>query len=242
MKTYVLFIALSLVVFTSSSARIRNGYERDIESAERSLRNLRTLLKEDKNLSVFQRLQISNKIDVLIGFVSYHELTDQFLEQFRMISPDLYYEIDSVKDRLGRALDVFVKFVPEKEMPAGVAGITIMEQDKSDRHACNSEYGIHTISVTIAAEKKSLFLLAHELGHVKYQAPNLADYQQFYVEFYLSNNYKTKGMGHSDKDSSGQQALDYAKRFRKSYLSYTRSEGSKIASHMSLLQRIRNGI
>jgi len=116
MKTYVLLAAFYFLFLNPSTAKIRNGYANNIESARASLKNLRILLNEDRSLSVFQRLTIYNKIADLTEFITYHDLTDLLLNQFRTISPDLYYEVDSIKDRLGRNPDVFVKFVPEKEM------------------------------------------------------------------------------------------------------------------------------
>jgi hypothetical protein len=242
MKTYALLVALCLLFIVSSQAKIRNGYAVNIESARSSLKNLRILLDEDKSLSVFQRLTVHNKIDDLTEFITYYEFTEQLLEQFKTISPDLYYEIDSIKDGKGRSLDVYVKFVPEKEMPSGVAGITNMDPDQNDKDACFSEYGIGTVSVTVSAVRKSLFLLAHEFGHVKYQAPNLHAYQQYYSKFYLASTYKSKSMGHNDKDPSGRLAQNFTRRFREKYVNYTKLNGDEMASHMALLEEIKDQI
>jgi hypothetical protein len=178
----------------------------------------------------------------MIDFISYFELTEQLLDQFRTISPVLYHEIDTLKDFLGRPLDVYVMFVPEKQMPGGVAGTTNLNQAKNDPHACSSEFGPHTISVRIAAVRKSLFLLAHEFGHVKYQVPNLASYLEYYSKFYLENSYKLKSMGHSDKDPSGRHAMDFTRRFRKNYLAFLKQKERKIETHLALLQQIKNGL
>jgi hypothetical protein len=240
MKTYAQLLAVCFLFIIPSAAKIRNGYAVDIESARASLKNLRIFLAEDNSLSVFQRLSIHNKIDDLTEFITYYEFTEQLLEQFKAISPDLYHEIDSIKDRLGRSVDVYVKFVPEKEMPNGVAGVTNMDPDRHDRDACASAYGIHTVSIMISAVRKALFLLAHEFGHVKYQAPNLQAYQQYYSKFYLASTYKFKSMGHNDKDPSGQLAQNFTKRFREKYLNFIKLSGNKMASYMALLQEIKD--
>lgn len=241
MKSHAVFIALLCLVI-NSRAEIRNGYKPDMESARTSLVSLRKLMDEDSNLSVFQRLQISTRIHRLTEFITYHDLTTKLLEHFRIISPELYFQIDSIKDGSGRTVQVYVKFVPEKSLPAGVAGATVMEQDNIDKTACRSEYGIGTVSVTIAFTKKSLFVLAHEFGHVKYQAPNMTEYQEYYTRFYLSNNYHFKSIGHNDKDASGRQALDYTRKFRQHYLTYKRGNNQKLEPYMLLIHRIRNGI
>ena len=240
MKTYALLMAACILFAISTPAKIRNGYATDIESARGSLASLNALLKHDHSLSIFQRLTISNKIADLTEFTTYYQLTEQLLEQFKSISPDLYYQIDTIKDRAGRTLDVYVKFVPEKEMPNGVAGTTNMNPDGNDKDACVSEYGPGTVSIMISAVRKSLHLLAHEFGHVKYQAPNLQAYQQYYSKFYLASTYKFTSMGHSDKDPSGRLAEEFARTFREQYLNFSKRKGSKIASHMTMLQEIKN--
>lgn len=242
MKTYALFvIGCFFLLSTSSPAKIKNGYV-DIQSAHGSLRSLKILLKDDRSLSVFQRLSLRNKMADLIEFISYYELTEKLLDQFKTISPALYHEIDTLKDFMGRPLDVYVKFVHEKEMPGGVAGTTNLNQDKDDRHRCLSEFGHHTISVRIAAVRKSLFLLAHEFGHVKYQVPNLASYLEYYSKIYLENSYKRKSMGHSDKDPSGRHAMDFTRRFRENYLTFVKQKERKIETHLALLQQIKDGL
>lgn len=242
MKTYALLLAVCFLFTISAPAKIMNGYAPDIESARGSLNSLKILLKEDRSLSIFQRLTISNKIDDLTEFITYYELTEQLLQQFKSISPDLYDEIDTLKDRIGRTLDVYVKFVPEKQMPNGVAGTTAMDPDSNDKDACVSEYGLRTVSIMISAVRKSLFLLAHEFGHVKYQAPNLEAYQQYFSKFYLASTYKFKSMGHSDKDPSGRLAENFTRRFREQHVTFAKSNGNKMASHMVMLQEIRNQI
>ena len=109
-----------------------------------------------------------------------------------------------------------------------------------DKDACTSAYGMHTISIRIVAVKKSLFILAHEFGHVKYQAPNIQSYREYYTEFYLANTYKSTSMGHNDKDPSGRLALDFTKKFRVQYLNFAKLQGGKVVSHMVRLQQIKD--
>ncbi|MEX2231298.1 MAG: hypothetical protein WD824_04015 [Cyclobacteriaceae bacterium] len=239
MKTYALSITLCFLVCFTSPGKIKNGYSTDIHGARESLRSINLLLATDKNLSIFQRFSMKGKINDLTKFITYYELTEKLLNQFRTVTPDLYFEIDTLTDRKGRNLDVYIKFVPEKEMTPGVAGTTNLNQDKNDPDAYFSEYGINTVSVRIAVVKKALPLLAHELGHVRYQAPNLADYMQFYTKFYLANTYKFKSIGHNDNDPSGHQATVYSKRFREKYLSFIKYGEKKIESHVALLQEIQ---
>ncbi|MEO5600557.1 MAG: hypothetical protein ABIR06_06500 [Cyclobacteriaceae bacterium] len=240
MKTYVLSITFSLLILYHSTAAIKNGYGIDIVGARESLRSLKLLLKDNVQLSVFQRISINTKINDLENFIIYFELTETLLEQFKMISPELYFEIDMIKDSSGTMLDVYVKFVPEKEMVAGVAGTTNLAQEEKDQNAYSSEYGVRTVSVKIAIVNNALSLLAHEFGHVKYQVPNLATYCKFHSKYYLENGYKGKSMGHNDNDPSGQHAREYGKRFREKSLAYQRQNKTKLNSNLVLLQVIKN--
>ena len=240
MKTYALSLTLCLFLVFPSIAKIKNGYSFDIYGARESLKKIKLLLKEEKNLSIFQRISMYSKMERLTEFIIYFELTDKLLGQFRTISPDLYSEIDSLTDRKGRNVDVYVKFVPEKKMPHGLAGTTNVAQDTNDPEAYFSEYGIHTVSIRIRAEKKSLHLLAHEFGHAKYQVPNLAAYMEFYKQYYLANTFKAESVGHNDNDASGRQARAYSQIFKENYLTFLRTANPKIQSHLALIQEIKN--
>lgn len=242
MKTYALWLTMTLFLFFPSTAKIKNGYSLDIHGARESLKNIKRILKEDKDLSIFQRMAMHSKIKDLTEFIIYFELTDKLLEQFEAISPDLYAEIDTLTNRKGRSVDVFVRFVPEEEMPRGVAGTTNVAQDTADPDAYSSEYGLHTVSVRIRAEKKSLHLLAHELGHVRYQVPHLASYMSFYAQYYLENNFRAKSIGHNDNDASGRQARAYSQRFKLHYLTFLKTTKPKVQSHLALIQEIKNSV
>lgn len=237
MKTYALLITLCFVVALTSPAKIKNGYAVDIEGARESLKSIRLLLKGD--LPLLQRTSMKIKTEDLINFITYYELTEKLLDQFRMISPWMYLQIDTLTDKKGRSIDVYVKFVTEQEMSPGVAGTTNLAQNKNDPDVYESEYGISTVSVRVVIGTKSLHLLAHELGHVRYQVPNLAAYQQFYTKFYLAAAYKGISMGHNDSDDSGREARAFATRFRKDHLEFLRSGEKKLESYAALLQAIK---
>ena len=235
-------MTLCILFSNPSSAKIQNGYSIEIDGAHASLKRLKALLAEDRSLSIFQRFAIRDKIDNLIDFIVYKEFTDRMLLQLQMISPELYYEIDTLRDGKGRSLQVYVRFVPESEMPRGVAATTNLEHAANDEDAYISEYGIHTVSVRVVAGKKCLALLAHELGHVRFQVPNLKQYLQFYTEYYLSNNYHRKSLGHNDHDPSGEAALDFTKRFRQNHITYLKINRVKFDSHLAMLHKIRKEI
>ena len=241
MKTYAFFFLLSYITVTICMAGIRNGYS-DIEGARSSLVSIRKLLDEDKSLPMQERQAMKKKIEILEHYIIYHLLTEELLMTFRRIASDLYAEIDTLKDSMGRIVHVYVKFVPEKELPPGVAGITNLDQHKQDPNMCLSEYGPNSVSVTIATGNKSLSILAHEFGHVQYQSANLADYMHYYKRAYLENIRNRKSIGHNDRDDSGKRATFFAQRFQKHYTSYLRNRFNRPDSHLTILHEIQKEI
>src|SRR5688572_30238199 len=173
-KRYVLFLPVYLFALQSLMGEIKNGYASQIEGMHGSLKALNALLHEDTSLSLFQRATIKAKINTLVEYISYFELTETLLHQFKAVAPEMYEEINAIKDNTGQPVTVFVRFVPELEMQRGAAGTTNLNHDENDRNIYQSEYGIRTVSVKIASVTKALTLLAHEFGHVSFQVKHLA--------------------------------------------------------------------
>lgn len=211
-----------------------NGYERDIQSARRSLQHLEAL---HRNQEVLRRLE------EVKAFILYFELTQALLDQFRVISPDLYHRIDTIADAKGRAVDVYVKFVPRSGLPEGAIGVTNINQSANDPDCYLSEYGLHTVSVKICVVKASLTILAHEFGHISYQAPNLASYAAFFARNYPDQHIKAFYLGHKPNDPSAATAAAFERIFRKDFTDYLKNPGNAIASppetHDEIEKKIR---
>jgi hypothetical protein len=210
MKTYALFLALYFFLVCSSTGHIKNGYT-DIEGARASLKSIQTLLKEKKDLPLLVKESMKNKRDNLIDYITYYEMTEIMIVQFRLVSPELFDEIDALKDAKQRNVDVYVKFVEAHLLPPDVAAITNIEQDENDPHTYRSVHGPNTVSVVVSINKKSLMLLGHELGHVAYQVQNLAEYMRYYNSHY-GENYNRKSIGHNDKEASVKMAIEFVSR------------------------------
>jgi hypothetical protein len=204
-----------------------------------SLKALNTLLDEDNSLSVFQRSSMRTTIKKLVEHISYFELTEELLRQFKNIAPEMYNEINSLTDVTGQPVTVFVKFVPETEMMGGAAGTTNIAHDEGNKNIYQSEYGPHTVSVKIASVTKSLILLAHEFGHVKYQVTNLATYLEYYSVHYQNETFNSKYIGHNSNDPSGQASLEYENQFRVRYINYLSSNKLKPENPFALLNDIQ---
>ncbi|HTE32651.1 MAG TPA: hypothetical protein VK666_19860 [Chryseolinea sp.] len=239
MKKYCLWLAVLIMSWSIMFAEIKNGYGPEIEGIRESLKSLNILLTEDNTLSLFQKLQIKNKIYKLRDYITYYELTEELLTQFKTIAPDLFNEIDSLKDNNGQIVKVFVRFVPENEMRFRASGTTNLAHFENDRNTYYSEYGPATVSVKIASVNKSLSLLAHEFGHVKYQVPNLASYIEYYSTWYQNETFNSNYIGHNDHDPSGMKALEYENTFRDYYLSFLKTAPAKWKNAQALLEKIR---
>ena len=125
MKTYALFFMLTILSVSKLHGKIKNGYEAEIKAAREAFINLNTLLASESVMSSKERRNaINDNIARLEAFIMYHELTEKLLLQFKLISPDIYYEIDSIKDRLYRPVDIYVKFLPGRAQRGSVAGST----------------------------------------------------------------------------------------------------------------------
>jgi hypothetical protein len=166
------------------------------------------------------------------------------LKQFRLISPNLYNRIDSIKDSKGRVTDVYVKFIPREEAVVMAGGITSMSQSDDDKDACFSEYGKHTVSIQVWIFSQALFALAHEFGHVNYQVPNMRMYTEYYKRIYRPYVTASNHVGHSANDRSGTNALTFEREFKRVYLNYLKlkDEAAPLASPMILASEIRKRI
>jgi hypothetical protein len=226
--------------WNASFCEIRNGYEQDILVMKESLKNLTELLIEDKDLTGDQRRKMESKAQLLINHISFYDLTENLLNQFKIIAPKLYAEIDSISDRKGRPVHVYVRFVPVDATKVKAWGVTYLNQVKNDQDGYLSEYGEFTVSIKIWIVPKALLVLSHELGHVKYQIPNLASYMNFHKKW-----YKDKGancIGHNPDDPSGKTAVQTEKLFRKEYSYFLRNTTEKIQNPVILLTKIRKSM
>jgi hypothetical protein len=236
MKT--LCISTSIIIlafnFNTTSGKIQNGYSSGISGAIESLKSLNTLLLDERSMTSAEKKIVESRIKEVETFIVYYELTETLLSRFRLVAPSLYNEIDTLKDRMGRTTDVFVKFIPEEQARVQAWGITNIAQVKGDPDAYLSEYGERAVSVKIWVVNKSLLVLAHELGHVKYQVADLANYFDYYKSTYRRGVTDPNNIGHDHNDPSGKNAVLFEKGFRESQASYFKNSNSPGRSPVEL--------
>jgi hypothetical protein len=153
MKTYCPLKLIFLLTWNCLFGEIKNGYGSEIKGIRESLKGLTSLLTDDCGFSLFQRAEIKNKINKLLGYITYFELTEELLIQFRTIAPEMYNEIDIIKDCRGGNVFVYVKFVSQNRMRQVAAATTNMACLEGDKNVYYSEYGPNTVFVKIASVK-----------------------------------------------------------------------------------------
>jgi hypothetical protein len=237
-RNYCLNTLIFILTCHAVFGEIKNGYEKNISATKESLTFLRASLLDGKNLTPAHRRKIQSTIATLVDHIAYYDLTGGLLVQFKAIAPELYAQVDSIKDRLGRPVDVYIKFVPADGTNVKAWGLTYMDQASDDEDAYQSEYGRFTVSVKVWIVHKALLVLAHELGHVKYQVPNLASYFEFYRNHYYNTpaeNYK----GHEADDPSGKWATQFGKTFQKKYSDFLKISIEKVQNPLDVLAKLK---
>lgn len=238
MKTSFLLMALFIFSVGCLFGKIRNGYEAQLQRTKVSLQRLTSQLAEDNKLSALQRLKIKTEIKNLVNIISCYELTLELIDQLRTVSPDVYNEIDNIKDRRGRLTDVFIKLIPEEQARIQLRAASFFKQGSGDEDANHSEYGEYSVSVNIWIVHNALQLLYHELGHIKYVVPNLASYSTFYKKYYQRQGTDVSYIGHHGHDQSGRFAEAFERICHEDKVNYLRTGAKRLESAVSIMQKI----
>jgi len=237
-RNYCLHLLAFILTCHAVFGEIKNGYEKNIVASKESLKILHARLLEDESITPAQRRTVQSTIATLVEHVSYFELTESLLIQFKTIAPELYAEIDTITDRLGRPVNVYIKFVPIDGTVVNAEGTTYMDRSVYDPDTYKSEFGEFTVSVKVWIVPRALLVLAHELGHVKYQVPNLASYFVFHKNNY-HNTSTSNSIGHNIDDPSGKSAIEYAKTFQKTYADFLKLSNSRVQNPLVILARLK---
>ena len=88
--------------------------------------------------------------------------------------------------------------------------------------------GLNTVSISVAIEKKSLRLLAHEFGHVKYLVPNISVYLKYFINYSRSIRQTSTHFGHHPGDPSGLNAQAYETKFRGEYFKFVKNKNIRL--------------
>lgn len=237
MKYCFLTVLLVILVTTKGSAGIRNGYAKGVPRLKVSLTRLEEMLR-NPTLSASDRRRIRASMQSVIDYMVCYEVTENILRQFRAIAPDLYLEIENLRDGRGRVVDVYVKLIRTRETQFLAAGTTVFTQSDDDPQRCRSEYGEGTVSVKIWIVGHSLRVLSHEFGHLAYMIPHLDSYVDFYKRRYRKLTFDGT-FGHGPGDPSGASAYVFEHRFRESHTRFRKECGESVRSPIALVNPAR---
>ena len=204
-------------------AEIRNGYDYEIEKAEKWLRQLHQIANGP--LNELESEKMKNKLEEAHTTVDKlrenHTKTQELIEMLRRVAPELYHEMHTIQDCEGNETHIYIKVVDR--LGKGLHGATNVKHSDDNPNVYTSAYGDHTVSVRIDHVNllKDLWCLVHELGHVRYQVPHLAEYAVFYKKVYLNQHF-TGIHGHHPDDPSAFSVQETVKTFKKSWREYNK--------------------
>ncbi|HTF21828.1 MAG TPA: hypothetical protein VK658_27300 [Chryseolinea sp.] len=237
----ILLISLCLVLATVVTADIRNGYAPDLPSARQCLQELNRRLMENPDMSESERRRINAAMKKHLTVVAHYELTEALLRQMRMISPDMYDQMDQLTDKRGRLTDIYVRFIPEEMASVMLSGVSFFQTSARDVDANQSRFGEFTVSIDIWICETALNLLAHEFGHTKYIVPNLAAYRQYYRDAYTRFTTSNR-VGHSGSDASGRMAYAFGHQFLRDRRDFRKASGDPPQRVATVIRGVRRGM
>ena len=236
-RTYCLNVLFFLLTCHGVFGEIKNGYGK-IRATRESLKMLRETLVEDVDITPAKRRKIEETIGTFEDYISLYELTQSLLSQFEQIAPELYAQVDTITDRLGRQVDIHIQFVRAASTKIQAEGSTYVDQIYNDIDAGQSPHGALTVSVKVWIVPRALEVLAHEFGHIRYLVPNFASYLTFFKSHY-NDQSELNLAGHHSQDPSGHSANQFAKSFKKNYSRFLKQSLRRPHDPPTMLARLR---
>lgn len=238
----ILLVFLCLFSSISLTAKIRNGYATDVAAARECIHLL------NQRLSVYPAIKENERRHILAAMklhaeaIQRYELTESLLVQFKMMSRDMYRQIDELRDKRGRETDVYVRFIPEERAYVMLSGATFIEASSRDEDASQSRYGELTVAIDIWICETALNLLAHEFGHTQYIVPNLAAYRKYYHDTYSGALWKTSRAGHHPSDLSGMGAFAFGHQFLRDRKTFRQNSSKPVQRVTEVMRNIRKDV
>lgn len=95
-RNYCLYILMFVLTGHAIVDKIKNAYEKNVLATKEGLKILRVIFFAGRNITPAQQQKIQSTIAAFVDHVSYGDLPERFLTQFRIIAPDLFAQIDTV--------------------------------------------------------------------------------------------------------------------------------------------------
>lgn len=241
--TTTLIVLLQLFLLGHAFAKIRNGYAHEIPSALETLYNLKSHLAREPDLPTEQRKWAELKIRVSINLITSYEVTEELLNRLKEIAPEIYYEMDMLKDRRGRPTDIYVRLNLDNTATQPHHAASFFSTATSvDADANVSVYGPFSVAVNIWRMDNALLLLCHELGHVRHIVPNLAEYSKFYKRQYSNRYANLSYIGHHNRDKSGKLAKKFEVEFLSARSAWKKNNNDRHGSLYTMSVQIRKDL
>lgn len=241
-------ILLLLISELPANAKIRNGYEKDIDEVFYQTEIMEGLINgeiidnngswEWENLSNSQKRVVKQKLQSLQELIKYYVLTDLLVNNFKEICSDIYAEIDSIKNADQIPTDVYIKVVSPKHELRALSGVTILSCDSVNQNTCISEFGKHSVLIQVCAIRSVMKILAHELGHAKFAIPNLADYVDYCKRRYNHDSSSILTFNHQATDLGMACVIDYERKFREAYREYKKRQNTVVFHPAKILKEM----
>ena len=113
MNTVVIIASFIFLIAYDGVARIKNGYDRQIQATKSALHSIKLRLADASELSVEAQRALETEMRRLISYVSCYELTEELIVRLKTISPSIFWDVENITDKKGRATDVYIKLVPD---------------------------------------------------------------------------------------------------------------------------------
>jgi len=248
MKVLCVTLILIFVNTISSDGKILNGYEKKLQQALHELNYLNALksgeihhlngTKTWELLNETQKKNVDRSIKEINQIIQYYLLTERLINEFKTIVPDIYEEIDVLRNYDAKPTDVYIKVMPPDHELREISGATLLSRDSENKHTCVSEFGPNSVSVLVCPTKHGLKILAHELGHVKFIVPKLNEYIEYCSIRYRQQNIEKVVFNHQASDMGSKTVIEYEKRFKRAYKCYL-EEGNEAYKPKLILKEIK---
>jgi len=221
----------------SYGREIKNAYEPVLKTIAQCLGNLEYLLS-DNNTSMEGVQRLKKSFSLLKKkqrtTLNYFYKTQNLISRLNLIDPNLFNSVNTIRDKRGNPIDIYVKVVPFNESLTTLA-FTNLNQSEEDNDIYYSQFGINTVYIEIVdcinntfLRSDNLILFVHELGHAMYQTKHLDEYMSYYLKNYPANVNSRQPRGHNGTDPSGRMAEETVTNFVKKYHEYYRKRANDL--------------
>ena len=91
-----MFILMFVLTSHAVVGKFKNFYEKNVLATKEGLKILRVIFLAGRNITSAKQQKIQSTITAVVNQLSYGDVNERFLTQFKTIALDLYVQIDTV--------------------------------------------------------------------------------------------------------------------------------------------------